>query len=574
MKKGTGAIIDGRQIVSKTTIERSYGGLDGEAGVGMPVGPGEAWVHAGYYGFFHHGTRSIQGPKVRAEYRWYDFRGWSGVYASIGGEWTYDQVHRSEGAIVGAIRIPLRVRRSRKRRSSLCYRFTDPVRRQRVIWVERTRDDRFLGNIFFVDNLTNGTGVQTNPMNLPTAIAQSGPSDVIFLLQNTGNIPVPGATFLLQDLQQVAGFGSSASAQISLAGGSILTVNDLTGAGRGILEGGTNGITLANGNRVFGIQTQGNTNAGIFGSGVSGGSISDVIFVLAGGSDGVQLLNTGGAFSVAGSNFQGTGGRAVDVTGHSGSVAVTGNTMVSFSGLNGVRFTNMEGSFLVQGNTISLNFIPFEVVQTGQPNALTGTITGNTMAFLGAIGSFQLTSGPTQFDISNNTVNTVNSGGQPGIAFVYGGASNHGFRVNDNTFTNINLGGQWAVSVTGASTGMIEGQVRGNTFTTLNGIDVVFNPTSGTYSAIIENNADTGGTGAIIHALVPVTVSSSICGRLNGNTGNRGSTLEILLFAASGSALQVEDLPNLSANNGGMSVLNVGGVNVPPATCPCLSCQP
>ena len=77
-----------------------------------------------------------------------------------------------------------------------------------------------------------GTGTQENPMTIAQAETTSGTSDIIFLLNDDGNIDVNTisvGTLTLKPYQQLLGVGDSTSQDILLPNNNVYTVSSTTG---------------------------------------------------------------------------------------------------------------------------------------------------------------------------------------------------------------------------------------------------------------------------------------------------------------------------------------------------------
>ncbi len=373
---GQGIIINGNNIEVDFNAfikeERTYYGFDVELGRGICFEHGQLWGYAGYYYFRDKGVKDIQGPRLRLEYQLDNPLCWYGTRLTVGGEYDYDPVHKSEGSLLVSFRIPLCKRAYRRScmpcdRSclSVCRQMGNRVRREPTVWVERIDRSEFrediLAQIFFVDgNNTVGAGTQIDPTDLPDAVNRAGVGDFIFLL-NVMNLPIDGGASILmmQQDQTVIGFGDSASTTIDFGPFGVLTITDLNPPPhRATLVGdaGSTLITLADGATVRGIQLDGMGTAdiGIAGTGVNNVLLFDIDnFTFTGITD----------FADCGININGGTSPVI--------------RQVSVSGIaanNGIELVNTTGALL---ETVSVDMVTLSdgILFNGGSNAtLTGIV--------------------------------------------------------------------------------------------------------------------------------------------------------------------------------------------------------
>ncbi len=348
------ATLIGTLIVSNQLNEVTYAGFDVESGYGIPLYRGELWGYAGYY---YHSTRSfplIQGPRLRGEYTLYG-GGPAGPQLSVGGEWRYDQVNKSQGALIARLRIPLS--RCWKGRSGPCTtrmrrRMGAPVHRELNIWVEQIRQlGQPVANIlFFAQVGAAAAGTQSDPTTIADAVARAGVGDVLFALDSFG--PVTGDV-PLKNLQQLAGFGGGTSQTLSI-NGLIVTIPKTSPGGRGTLAGIT-GSTLARGNVVKGIGFSAGSRY------LLGTNYGDVII-----DDILATGHTGGSTSIELSN--------------SGNLTMTNSTVTSSTSSDAIRIISLSGSAHISNGTLTGGR---HTIQIQEPVDADVSIFGNQLAVIG-----------------------------------------------------------------------------------------------------------------------------------------------------------------------------------------------
>ena len=146
----------------------------------------------------------------------------------------------------------------------------------------------FAGVAWFVDNSAEAAkadGSLTTPFTTTSqAQTASQPGDIIFLFFGDGS---PYGPITLQNNQRLVGQVSGLVAA--------QTVVD-TPAGRPVITHSSgNGVTLANGNTVTGIEVRDTLDSGIFGSGVEGVILDDVLCT-GNGDKGVRIETLSGTF--------------------------------------------------------------------------------------------------------------------------------------------------------------------------------------------------------------------------------------------------------------------------------------
>ncbi len=533
----------GMDIVSndirRQSLECSYYGYDAEAGYMFDVGPGELWGWAGYYYARTKEGMSFQGPRFLVEYVSKPMVGWGGqLFAGVG--WEYDRLHSGQtGARVG-FRVPF-CWHSRTRiwnKPSLCRRAAYAVRRQPGVRIERETRDRllprtFIANAFFVQQNGVGTGTQTDPTNIATALPQMAPNDLLFLLQTNGNITLPagGINLDIGNLTgaTVAGFGADGfSAEVPVPGGRTLTVTALVGQqGRPILTGaGEVGVMLDSNNRVQGIGVDTALSA-VLGVTGTNATITDVVGSNLTG-DGIGLGNMRGLVSISNSSFTNLTGSGVAITAteaNSSSIIKVVNT--SFTNLQEALNAQVTGSaastdILFSNNTVNTTTMrAFDVTVT---SVATGTTTVNLIA-------------------DNNTISGTTT--EPfNIATTF---------VNPTDVNNLQISNNTIVSPAGAIVGVnVTHEGNGKVNATVTG-----NKESGNATATTAYNIERTGAAA------PGVLCTDF-------TGNRTARPTGITLDATPGTLEVEQFPQLSALNNNMSVAiaNIVPMDVPAGTCP------
>jgi Right handed beta helix region/Inverse autotransporter, beta-domain len=217
-------LVFGNEIAIGGLQEKSYGGVDMEAGIACPTVHGELWGFAGMYYFDACHVKPIVGPRLRAEWRLYDFGCCPGTQVTIGGQFSYDHLHRAEAELLIRVRVPFGIGHRKEKcatHSRFCRRMADPVYRQSNIWVERgiararaSEGGRPLATIWFVSAGAGGKGSQDKPASVAQVNAVSEPGDIIFLLPYNG--PIRGPTLELKADQRLLSFGAASEVGILL----------------------------------------------------------------------------------------------------------------------------------------------------------------------------------------------------------------------------------------------------------------------------------------------------------------------------------------------------------------------
>jgi hypothetical protein len=395
----------------------AYRGGDVEVGYNLEFRCSRIRGWAGYYNYSTHFAPTLQGPRLAIQGEYDNIFCCCGSRAIIGGMWEYDRHRHHRTAIVLGLRFPIGWGCCKPTCCccpSIRRRMNDPFRRRPGVYVRRMEQVTVVPNVFelsilFFDNNGTGPGTQTDPTNQTAVQLISMPNDVLFALQNNGNIDMstaPGGTLTLKPGQQLLGFDSHSSVLVTLPSGNTVLVTDLTGAGRAILivpGGATNAITLSNNNFVDGLGIGDGTPAsgglnGIFGSGVFGDTIGEMVIqdtVMSGinlvspvnvainsstlmnlGTDGVTATNSIG-LSANGVTISNVGNDGFNLTNAgdttlsnltisntaSAGIAMAGTNLVASISMAKISNTGREGIVIDNGADISLSSI--QVASTG-----------------------------------------------------------------------------------------------------------------------------------------------------------------------------------------------------------------
>ncbi|BCA81030.1 OmpA family protein [Desulfuromonas sp. AOP6] len=412
----TGVELDRTAVVVRTTLyetrERPLHGFDIEAGYGLELGERSTlWGHAGYFWFDNALTPEVAGPRLRLAYERKDPFSILGSSLSLGVEYQDDQIRGAQGFGFANVRVPLgkviKDAPSSFAREEIERRMMRPVIRDVdivtfaqdmaktpgteegpsvIIADEYAVVDPETGapiDLFFVDadgTLLNGLsvadGTRTAPMTLTEAQQASSLSDILFLINDAGQIASGGAespALTLQQRQQLMGIGDTGARLISFEGlpeAPEYKLSITSASGRPTLSqaGAGDVIALASGNRLSGLNINGGSR-GIAGSGIDSLALADLnvrdyttaglaidngtgtlsvansLIAATGGGTALQLYRSelSGAFTA--STLSQTGGRVIDMDGHQGTLDFRGTGVENQDGL-GLRIQNSSDADL------------------------------------------------------------------------------------------------------------------------------------------------------------------------------------------------------------------------------------
>jgi len=595
-------------IAEETTVltglglrAESYPGFDIEAGGELRFGLGHLWAYGGYFYRDRESQPSISGPRVRVEYRLDCGRPFPRFEWIVNAQYEHDHIHGHTVSGYGGIRYYLgRCRPPTCCDSPLCRYMGRRVWRDRAIWVEMRNLPGIPNQIIFVDNSTDGIGIQTDPATLANGLAMLNPEGVLFFLQNTGNITA-GATMAPEPNTQLLGFGDQPSRPVLFANGETFLVTDLTGAGRAVVEGGAllPVVSAPSGAFISGWQIEDGFVGIAQESGVGPVSISDMILIDT--TFNAIDSTSGGALTIRDTISTGSD-RPLNCSGTAGRVVVnncrfTGNRGIFWSSpgvggelrvINGSEITGMTSNaiFFDRGRVLRIE---------------DSTITGSALDGILVLGS--ATAPGTDIRIFNSTITSATTGivlnrasalGTSHVLViegsrVTGGAFQDGIRWNtflssptitfNERIRNNPLisGGDLGLDVTPPLTAVVATEVSNNTFTGLRAARFRVSNTFGTGTTNItcDGNSLTGAAGSPGYDfrgggpsvnLVCATIQNNLRTPIGANDINfffyEGADSKSVFDFSGGTA-------GLSANNNGIGVFTFGaGPAAAPTSCP------
>lgn len=529
--------------------EAAYPGLSGEIGYSICTWAGAITPYVGGYWFTTGGRKDFVGPQLRVEYESKPFL--DGIQLFFGGVYHYDAVEKSQGrGYVG-----LRIGAPRVCCGSMaCYRTGLPVRRELPL-VRIERDSEIIPVIgpngvqlqgLFVNQIAGPTGFgsQTDPMLISDIPIQGQEGDLIFFLNNDGNILSP-VTLLMKDFQVFAGFGDGLSTQVPIFGGGFVTVTDLTGAGRATLAPAGDGIEMFNETRLQGFaigggstQVMANSKTGL----IIDGMVLDNASNLA-----VEIEDSPGVITIRNNRISNTGDDAIFInqdigTSSFSTTLLATNNIIDTSAETGIRFETAIGSLpetidiTITGNQISdTDNDGIRLFLRSDPGVTTtanGTVSQNVITNAGTGSNDDAITLQTRFEEATN----------PGTAT---------FLFAHNRMTNT---GATGINVENSGSGARP--ANGNTFVTLrNNIDIGSGAASGSASGFEFRRALAG--------------DSDLCVTMEGNstTNVNGRSVN---FQGPGipDELQVTNLSDLTMNNSLPGTITQTG-NVVSTASPC-----
>lgn len=374
--------------------------------------------------------------------------------------------------------------------------------------------------VWYVDDTAapGGSGRSTAPYDTLAPLNGAGGAgdadatgDTIFVYAGSGSY---AGGLVLEQGQVLLGerAGLSVGGTTLVAAGSVAPV---------VTNAAGNGITLASGVSVQGVDVSGASADGINGSGVTTANVGDVTAVAVSGSgaDGLDLSGAAGGDITVAATVATSGGRSVAVSGRtSGTVALTG----AISG-KGVELASNSGATLALSGGLALSTTTSPAFQatgggtvtvSGSANTLSSTTGTALNVDSTAIGAAGLTFRSVSANGAANGIRLVNTGTAGGVRVTGTGSTTRGGDGSGGTIQNTTGAGvllsqtrnvslnNLTVSGTPSSSGILGTQVNGFTFT--NG--TVTNSGLTSKGASDSNIAFTGASANLTGA---VTVSNS-----------------------------------------------------------------
>ncbi len=498
--------------------ERALLGFDAEVGYGFDISnKDKLWLHAGYFNFNHNDAPEIAGPRLRLHCELSDVFGMPESTLAIGVEVQHDKVRQTDTFACVTLSIPFGARRDlrkdpRKRRNIESRMMRPIIRDIDVIThaddmskapgstegpdivsdTESPLKDSATGeqvDMYFVDadGSAAGTGTQENPMTIVQAESTSGASDVIFLLNDSGQIDVntiAGGSLTLKPYQQLLGIGDNTSRNVLLPNSLSLNVSSTTGRPSLSRLSGADVVKMLWDNTLDGINISGGNN-GVYGLNVNNPTIRDV-------------------------TIQNTGSNAINLADSSGTVTIS-QSVIQNSATNAIYINNAAGGSLavsISDNDISNNLGIGFYGQNANSSTFTGTFQNNIISGNSNQGIYiyNSNSSTATVDVSDNDISN-----NLGIGF-------YGQNVNSSTFT---------------------GNFQSNTISGNSNQGIyIYNSNSSTATIDVIDNLITGNTneGLRLYNYTGSTLTAAVSGNLisesqddNINCYNNASTLNLLL---------------------------------------------
>ncbi|MCC6682744.1 MAG: inverse autotransporter beta domain-containing protein [Phycisphaeraceae bacterium] len=247
----------------------------------------QIWVYGGYYYFDDSDFETIEGPRLRGEWRLPTDSLVRGSYLSLGGQWQHDDVRGSQTMFTVFFRIPLggttSTRRAAMRDMEWRYwamqtpieRDVDVVTGNRAVRtanpVYTATTGELYNHIYFVsaNGAADAAGTRADPFDLQTALAQPGRNIIVAIGANSeittgevllrnGMTLVGGGTVLTVGTQAGANLDDNASlTNVQLPGGAATLVGTdphlirLANGSDGVIVGNLT-LNNPNGDAVFG----------------------------------------------------------------------------------------------------------------------------------------------------------------------------------------------------------------------------------------------------------------------------------------------------------------------------------
>lgn len=376
LSNDTTFVFRSRSLVEQDTYEEPLTGLDYEAGVLIPYLSDyvETRAFIGGYNYFPSIGRGLNGIKTRFEIR--PIKGFT-----IDVEIKRDNYNQTECFVEGFITIPLDTMNVFKIRNPLTefgkyFSYKKGIRPLRDRMVDRiVRDidvtakntpvqESKAHDLTYVDN-SNGTGIEDGTSEHPYSTIQDGVDNAvgdhwIYVREGNSQTTPYSENVTLNNNYVLWGSGYSGGFQNLNASG-IYPVLDGTALG-----GGTNLITMKDGNTVMGMQVQKSQNKGIvFTSGTTTTGTIKCNVISNNTDDGIGLNNNSGtisSFVIYGNTIDSNGSNGINLgengltgTGTMSNVTISSN-VVSNNGADAIRMWQNRGAmtnFVISYNTCS-----------------------------------------------------------------------------------------------------------------------------------------------------------------------------------------------------------------------------
>lgn len=417
--------------------------------------------------------------------------------------------------------------------------------------------------IWFVDNSSvaaTSDGRLASPFKtLANFNAATTLAGQLIFIKNTGTNYTGG--IVLKNTQTLFGTGHTGGANLadvlpfSLASNSN-TLPAINGTKPGILNSGGDGISLASGNSIRGVDVGACSDFGIDANGLNVGNLTISELFIAN--------NTGGGFRADNG---------------SGTISVALTSISSTGGANGINLTNCAGTFTVNGGTITNPTGTGVLISGGTVAFTTNTNITDNSGF--AVDVDNHDNGNVTFQVGNitSTANGIRVQNCGGGIITFSGSSkslttgaNTAVTLASNTGATINFtGGGLVLNSTSATTfnatggGTITVQGTGNTITSTTGTALnVVSTTIGASNLRFQSISANGATNGII-----LNTTGTSGGLVVTGTGSAGTGGTIQNSTGDGVVMTSTQSPNLSfmnindnaggATDDGMVLTNITG---------------
>ncbi|MBS0622848.1 MAG: inverse autotransporter beta domain-containing protein [Verrucomicrobia bacterium] len=563
------------------TIKTETGrwGFDTEAGAGFPIGQGALWGFAGFFRFRGTEVPILQGPRLRLQWRMNLPLCLGNVEAYVGADWQHDKVYGQQTSLNLHMLIPFSCFKCctvnniyRQMGRSVCRMPGIVIKDKQKVTTKQSQV-----GLFFFDQGGLGSGTQTNPTNLTTAVASSAPGDFLFALNDTGTITNPfPAGVPLTAAQKLYAFPASTpvggTVLLDLGGGNFLPITALPANPGATIDQAAAGpnVLLSSNNLIHGpILSRG--TIGLQGTGGSGLTVQQTSFT-GQTAAGISLVNFGGRAMLTNNSMTTITGNAFVLNNAAQTLSLTFSNNTITNALDGILINsgaNDNLSLLIQNNTLtSMGASGISIQKAGSGGAISGVITGNTMQnILGPAGIFlsssNTTSGSTlAYNIKNNSVTNATQS-----AFAINAASSGTTTMSFSALYQNNSSTQTLADAFTATSNMISAgdaltiSYQSNTIRQAATAAIsCSNGSAGTLNATLTSNDDTAG----LHTqpAYPLTNigNGTIFGTLTNNNTDRGANLGIVLTNSLIGTFKATNFTTLSSLNNNISVTNPAGI--------------